>query len=36
MARLAPILFEHGVDLLDVLTGGLHPAQKPQPVSTLS
>jgi len=30
-ARLAPILFEHGVDLLDVSSGGLHPAQKPRP-----
>ena len=29
-ARLAPILFEHGLDLLDVSSGGLHPAQKPQ------
>ena len=28
-ARLGPILFEHGVDLLDVSSGGLHPAQKP-------
>jgi len=27
-ARLAPILAEHGVDLLDVSSGGLHPKQK--------
>ncbi|KAF8623842.1 hypothetical protein AX15_006164 [Amanita polypyramis BW_CC] len=27
-ARLTPILFEHGVDLLDVSSGGLHPAQR--------
>ncbi|KAH9478719.1 NADH:flavin oxidoreductase [Psilocybe cubensis] len=26
-ARLAPILFEHGVDLLDVSSGGNHPKQ---------
>ncbi|GLB42195.1 putative NADH:flavin oxidoreductase / NADH oxidase family protein [Lyophyllum shimeji] len=26
--RLAPILFEHGVDLLDVSSGGNHPAQR--------
>ncbi len=26
--RLAGILAEHGVDLLDVSTGGIHPAQK--------
>lgn len=26
--RLAPILHEHGIDLLDVSTGGIHPAQK--------
>lgn len=26
--RLAPILAEHGLDLLDVSSGGLHPAQK--------
>ncbi len=26
--RLAPILAEHGVDLLDVSSGGVHPAQK--------
>ncbi|KAI5799807.1 FMN-linked oxidoreductase [Geopyxis carbonaria] len=27
-ARLAPILAEHGVDLIDVSSGGLHPSQK--------
>lgn len=27
-ARLAPILAEHGVDLLDVSSGGIHPKQK--------
>ena len=27
---LAPILFGNGVDLLDVSSGGLHPARKPQ------
>ncbi|PFH48140.1 hypothetical protein AMATHDRAFT_66168 [Amanita thiersii Skay4041] len=27
-ARLAPILFEHGVDFLDVSSGGNHPKQK--------
>lgn len=26
--RLAPILFEHGVDFLDVSSGGIHPMQK--------
>lgn len=26
--RLAPILFEHGVDFLDVSSGGNHPAQR--------
>jgi len=27
-ARLAPLLYEHGVDLLDVSSGGNHPQQK--------
>jgi len=26
--RFAPILYEHGVDFLDVLTGGVHRKQK--------
>ncbi|CCM05980.1 uncharacterized protein FIBRA_08221 [Fibroporia radiculosa] len=29
--RLAPILAEHGVDLIDVSSGGVHPAQKFEP-----
>lgn len=29
--RLAPILYEHGVDLLDVSSGGNHPKQKIYP-----
>jgi len=29
--KLAPILAEHGVDLLDVSSGGIHPAQKFKP-----